>query len=360
MVRAWLLMLACTGCVVEADELVPELKESGDRPTRAGAPDVLGTPAPGGWRFAVLSDLHLPNPHEDAVEQMVAALIDLDVRLVVITGDHTNGSEHDRRRSRADAWWDAVTDALKPLRDAGIAVLPVAGNHDTYTKWQRDAYATAFSDLEEWAAPFKVNAHRGRGLAQPPFAYSVDIDGVHLTLAHVVDQGLDRDVATWITEDLEAAKGARHRLVFGHVPLVSVIAKPSKSFFNQLAPILERGKVDFYVAGHEHVTWDESFALPRGGEFRQVTVGCSSGYYNFQPSAKARARANCAAVPNKRGVQRCTMPNGGEFELGRGRHGRHVQHELLTFVVFTLEGESLDATPMSIDKDGRPRAFYLD
>ncbi|HEX8108949.1 MAG TPA: metallophosphoesterase, partial [Kofleriaceae bacterium] len=119
---------------------------------------VVGPDAPQQWSFAVLSDLHLPNPRVATVDRTIEALIALGVRLVIVTGDHTNGSEKvDHRRSRVQAWWTSVTDVLEPLHDAGISVLPIAGNHDTYLSWQREGYEQAFADLVRWAAPFKVN-----------------------------------------------------------------------------------------------------------------------------------------------------------------------------------------------------------
>src|SRR5512140_2157222 len=94
---------------------------------------VVDPSAPQPWSFAVLSDLHLPNPRAATVDRTIQALIAMNVRLVIVTGDHTNGSDKvDHRRGRVKAWWTAVTDALEPLHDAGIAVLPIAGNHDTY------------------------------------------------------------------------------------------------------------------------------------------------------------------------------------------------------------------------------------
>src|SRR5690242_11669258 len=97
----------------------------------------LGITGPQRWSFAVLSDLHLPNPRSAVIEREVAALIAMGVRFVVVTGDHTNGSAVvDHRQRRVNAWWASVTGALAPLRDAGIAVLPIAGNHDTYLAWQ--------------------------------------------------------------------------------------------------------------------------------------------------------------------------------------------------------------------------------
>jgi predicted phosphodiesterase len=320
---------------------------------------IIDPGAPPPWRFAVLSDLHLPNPRVATVDRTIEALIALGVRLVIVTGDHTNGSDKvDHRRGRVKAWWASVTDALEPLHDAGIAVLPIAGNHDTYLSWQREGYEQAFADLVRWAAPFKVNPGTGRGLARSPYSYSLDLDGVHFALAHVVDQAIDRDVADWLTDDLAAAANARLRLVFGHVPLFSVIRRPARQFVDRFGPILEHGHADFYVAGHEHVAWDETFALPSGDALRQVTVGCASGFYVFSPSRAAQRRAACERQ-GARGTLRCTMPNGGRFELARDRGQGMIEHDANTFTVFTVTTTDVQVTPMTVDGDGHLHAFYL-
>jgi predicted phosphodiesterase len=320
---------------------------------------VFGPGTPQQWSFAVLSDLHLPNPRVATVDRTIEGLIALGVRLVVVTGDHTNGSDKvDHRRGRVKAWWASVTDALEPLHDAGIAVLPIAGNHDTYLSWQREGYEQAFGDLGRWAAPFTVNPSTGRGLARSPYSYSLDFDGVHFALAHVVDQAIDRDVADWLTDDLAAAANARLRLVFGHVPLFSVIRRPARQFVDRFGPILEHGHADFYVAGHEHITWDETFSLPSGDALRQVTVGCTSGFYVFSPSKAAQQRAACERQ-GARGTLSCTMPNGGRFELARDRSQGMIEHDANTFTVFTVTGDDVQVTPMTVDSDGHLHAFYL-
>ena len=320
---------------------------------------LVGPGAAQPWSFAVLSDLHLPNPRAAMVDRAIQALIAMHVRLVIVTGDHTNGSDKvDHRRGRVKAWWAAVTDALQPLHDAGIAVLPIAGNHDTYLSWQREGYEQAFADLGRWAAPFRLNRGTGSGVAGAPYSYSLDVDGVHFALAHVVDQAIDRDVAGWLTDDLAAAASARLRFVFGHVPLFSVIRRPARQFVDRFGPILERGRADLYVAGHEHVTWDETFALRSGDPLRQVTVGCASGFYVFPPSRAAQRRAACERQ-GASGPLRCTMPNGGRFELIRDRSQHLVEHDVNTFTVFTVAGDDVQVTPMTVDADGQPHAFYL-
>ena len=319
----------------------------------------VGPSAPVPWRFAVVSDLHLPNPRAATVGRTIQALIAMHVRLVIVAGDHTNGSDKvDHRRGRVKAWWAAVTEALEPLHEAGIAALPIAGNHDTYLSWQREGYEQAFGDLDRWAEPYQLNRSTARGMARAPYSYSLDVEGVHFALAHVVDQGIDRDVKGWLTDDLAAAARARLRFVFGHVPLFSVVRRPAQQFVDQLGPILETGRADFYVAGHEHVAWDETFTLRSGAPLRQVSVGCASGFYVFPPSKASQQHAACER-PGASGPLRCTMPNGGPFELVRDRSRHLVEHDANTFTVFTVTGDDVEVTPMTVDADGHPHAFYL-
>lgn len=356
------------GCASEPVDVDPPVEE--EEPVAAVEPTIstdalreplqldLGAAGSRHWSFAVLSDLHLPNPRSAVIDREIAALIPMGVRFVVVTGDHTNGSAIvDHRRARVTAWWASITQALAPLRDAGIPVLPIAGNHDTYLAWQREGFERAFGDLAQWAAPLEIHPAAGRGFARAPYSYSVDVDGVHLALANIVDQDVDRDVAAWLTEDLAGAATARIRMVFGHVPLFSVIKRPARHFVAQLGTLLARGRADFYVAGHEHVTWDETFGLDTGELLRQVTVGCASGFYVFAPSKAARRSANCEATGAH--VQRCTMPNGGPFELVRDHGSRMLEHDAATFTVFTVDGDDVEVTPMTVDSEGHVRSFYL-
>jgi 3',5'-cyclic AMP phosphodiesterase CpdA len=350
----------------------------------AGAPPVPGepaaagaaapvTPKPAPWTFAVLSDLHMPRRNLSVVPEMpraIAALVGLRPRFVVITGDHTNGGELDSPATVAASgrWWKVFVDGLRPLRDAGIPVLPVAGNHDAYLPGQRAHYAAAFADLAAWAAPLSLNAPVPAGevrLDRPPFSYSVDVDGVHLSLAHVVGQGLHREVSAWLADDLAKASGAGLRLVFGHVPLSSVIATPNASFVKTFGALLEAGRAASYIAGHEHLVWDEDVALPGGARLRQILIGCTSGFYNWAPSADSRRRARC--TPERVGVAyplRCQMPNGrGEFRLAPNRvnQGRVVQHHLNSFTLITVDGDRIaEVRPMTVDTDGKPWPFYIE
>jgi hypothetical protein len=325
------------------------------------------------WTFAVMSDIHMPRRNLTVVPEVpraIAALVGLRPRFVVITGDHTNGGDKDSPATVAASakWWKVFVDQLRPLRDAGIPVLPVAGNHDAYLAGQRAHYAAAFADLAAWAAPLTLNAAVPAGgrvmLDRPPFSYSIDVDGVHLSLAHVVTQGLHREVAAWLAGDLAKASGAKLRLVFGHVPVSSVIAAPARDFVRSFGGLLEAGRAALYIAGHEHLVWDEDVRLPRGGVLRQVHVGCSSGFYNWSPSADSRTRAGCAPAGAARYPLRCRMPNGGgEFLLAPNKvnAGRVIQHHLNSFTMITVDGGAVtEVRPMTVDESGRARPFYVE
>jgi predicted phosphodiesterase len=330
-------------------------------------PRPLAKPAHKAWSFAVLSDIHAPNDGHmwPAIDRTVAALVAMHVRAVVITGDFTNGASTDgsARVANAAKLWKAIRAALSPLRAAGIAVLPVAGNHDSYLPGHRALYAKAFTDLADWARPFKIHGHGdGVSLVGPPFSYGVDIDDVHFTLAHLVDRRPHPEIESWIASDLDAAKSAKLRFVFGHVPMSSIAVDTSAGYLTRLGAIFTHGHADVAVFGHEHLVWDENVSLPTGGSVREVLVGCTSGFYNYGPSKASMKRAHCASTSygGHADAQRCTMPNGGgTFVLAHGRKGRLLQHARATFTIFTVDGAHVKATPMTLDPKGRPIPFYL-
>lgn len=313
------------------------------------------------WTFAVLSDLHLPNDHAETVRATIAALVKQNVRFVVITGDHTNGSDLFSSRPRGwKSWWPTIRETLQPLRDANIPILPIAGNHDTYWPWQREAYARAFADLRDLAAPLTITADSGpSAIARARFSYAIDVDDIHLVFANIVAQHVHPDVGKWLANDLAAAQHARRRIVFGHVPVSSIIRAPKPVFAARLGAILEAGHVSHYVAGHEHIVWDETIVLPRGGTLEQISVGCSSGFYQYEPSVSSRMQARCERMRGKHDPMRCTMPDGGgEFMITTGRKRRRVQHFKASYTLFTIDGDAIRVKPMTII-DGEPRPFYL-
>lgn len=358
---AIVLMLVATtlGCRSPA----PPHSLRGPAPSPPAAAQPVPRPEPrAAWTIAVISDVHiaLDGSIPTKLHQVVAAVIESRPRLVVVTGDFTDGGPRDpaSRVALAPRWWRAARQSLRPLRAAGIPVLPIAGNHDSELPAHRIAYAAAWRDLDRWAAPLEIwGNHQPASrvaLDAAPFSYGVDVDGVHLTLTHIVGASLDPAVARWIAGDLAAAGGARLRVVFGHVPMSSIVTEPRRGFVAELGGILATGRADLYVAGHEHLVWDDDVALSGGASLRQLLVGTASAPWQFEPSAAARRRARCVSLESR---MRCIMPRGGAaFELCRAR-GRWLEAERYAFVLITIDGATIHARAIAIDDQGRAVPF---
>jgi len=339
--RAAVLLLAACGSHAQSDATPPP------SPPRdaavAPAVDAAAPAPPAPLTFAVLSDLHLPNPKPDTAK-IIAAVIAAHPRFVAIVGDFTNGS--DKRDNADPKAWEAVDAALAPIRAAHIPILPVAGNHDSYFAHQRALYAKEFADLAAWTAP--LVPHGGdKGLAAAPFSYAVDVDGVHVAMVHLTGGHVDPAVQQWLRDDLAAAHGVK--IVMGHVPMISIngARKPNE----QLAAVIPG--VDAVIMGHEHLVWDED--VPFGhATIHEIVVGCGSGFYNYAPSPASRKRAHCTPTADRVPHEHCTMPHGGgAFDLAKGRKDRMLEHALATYTLVTV-GASVEATPMTADGP-----FYL-
>jgi calcineurin-like phosphoesterase family protein len=128
------------------------------------------TSASASWTIAVVSDLHIPRNGSipTMLRQVVAAVIASQPRVVVVTGDLTDGDPWDLpwRIHEAPGWWRAARQSLEPIRARGIPVLPIAGNHDSSLPVYRMDCMTAWDDLDRWASPLAI-----RGNRQSPHAY---------------------------------------------------------------------------------------------------------------------------------------------------------------------------------------------
>lgn len=318
----------------------------------------LSSPPP--VTIAVISDLHLAADAEEIppprARRAIAAVLAAHPSFVVITGDFTNGEPDERRgqvRFKAHAW-NTVRKLLQPLRDAGIPVLPVAGNHDSYLPGQRDHYAATFADLDAWAAPLTVNRS-----PLAPFDYSIDVGRIHLSFAHLVDMQLRPEVGAFLATDLASpsAAAADVRIVFAHVPFSSVMAEPNAHFAARVGGLLAAGGADLYVSGHEHMEWDEDVRLPDGSSIRQIIVGPATGGYNFGPSGKARRRAGCHRVAGDR-LLHCAMPKTGlPFALMHKRLGGYRQTQRASFTLLTIDGTSVTTRIVAIGDKGRTEPF---
>lgn len=317
--------------------LITGIAWSASNPAQA---DMARGSVPEPWQFAVISDIHV-NPKgrvAPAFRRLVSGLVALKPRLVVITGDSTNGNVGDRYAlERVRLWWKALHLALAPLRAAGIPVFAIEGNHDSYRLPHQQGYAEAWAGLAQEVAPIALSG-------PAPQNYSFDVDGVHFTMLHVVDQALEDPVRTWLRYDLESprAKSARLRFAFGHVPLQSAMGRTSQRFGRALGPELLKGRVSAYIAGHEHLFWDETLKI--GGQpLRQLTVGTASGTYNYPLNPRVYAE-HCQGT-------KCELPASRQsFALDPGTR---QQKSKVTLLIVTINPDGYGTRFMALDDAGK-------
>jgi peptidoglycan hydrolase-like protein with peptidoglycan-binding domain len=293
--------------------------------------------------IAVLGDVHVTTGGAvpAAFTAVVRAVSALRPRCVVLGGDATSGNPDDGYAiERVRTWWHAFQGALAPFRAAGTPILAIAGNHDFYTKAHQDGYREAWADLQSWAAPLAI-------AGTPPLSYSCDVDGFHLSLAHVIDQDIAGDVARWLAADLAGAAAAKARICFGHVPLVSAMGHSSTSFRASFGGLLAAGRATLYLSGHEHLVWDEVLDVP-GGKVRQVIVGTPGASYTY-PLRPDLVGRYCVGA-------RGTLPGSGAVFTIDPATGSQAQQ--VAFVLLECEDDgTVRVRPMALDKDGSVMDF---
>ena len=321
----------------------------------AGAAARAADPAAGpGWKFAVLSDIHV-GKQADPAQSLGASLKDIIQRLVeerpdfvVIAGDFTRGNPNDNvSLEKVRTWWLNIQAGMKPLADAGIPVVPLPGNHDFYTPAQRQAYEEAWKYFQPSLAAFDIQG-------SPPFYYSFTHKDAHFVQLRIVDQEIAKDEEAWLKKDLAQAQSAGLRFAFGHVPLASAMAsKPNLSFKKQLGGLLADGNVAAYICGHEHLDWDQKQEF-NGRPLRQIIVGSAmNDPYTFAIRKELYA-SYCRACDGE-----CMMPYTGKHFATDPKTRLQKLHQ--TFYMFEVSPEFKDgysATPYTLDENGRLAPFY--
>ncbi|MBK9966652.1 MAG: DUF1566 domain-containing protein [Holophagales bacterium] len=171
-------------------------------------PAVPGTSAPStAWRFAVVGDTHVTANSFAVPAEIVSALLNESVDLVLVPGDLVEGGKgatSAQMQRQLEVWQRTMA----PLTDAGIGVYPVRGNHEADVPGGASAWAAAFSGVHALPA----NGPEG----ETGLTYS-------FTSKNALFVGLDeyeslhRVTQPWLDAQL-AARTAPHVFVFGHEP----------------------------------------------------------------------------------------------------------------------------------------------
>lgn len=169
------------------------------------------------------------------------------------------------------AWFTASEDVI----DA-IPVMPVAGNHESYTPYR------SFSKPTYFTAQFRVPQNGPEGLAGQ--VYSFNVGNVHFVAldtqageqARFMSDLLERQGA-WLEEDLRKSD-KQWKIVLMHRPVFNNRTYVDNPNVQQIfAPIFEKYRVNIVFSGHDHVV---ARARPNGGTVYAATGRSGSKTYS--------------------------------------------------------------------------------
>lgn len=231
-----------------------------------------------GIRIAVISDLNgsygstdYGRPVHAAVRRIVAERPDL----VIVAGDMVAGQRVNPKLQASEiaAMWAGFEAAVAgPLRQAGIPMLAVPGNHD----------ASAYSGFEAERRAFEAASAGWRpdlwfvSDEDWPFRFAAEVGDVLVVGLDVTVPGLPAPPQMdWLAR-LLAAESGRHRavLVVGHLPLRPVSQGRERDIIGDEAfqDLLSEGGAAAYLSGHHH-----AFSATRIGPVLHVAQGALGG-----------------------------------------------------------------------------------
>ncbi|NVK55613.1 MAG: metallophosphoesterase [Alteromonadaceae bacterium] len=237
------------------------------------------------WTFLVVGDWGR-NGHfaqRDVAKWMDIAAYQFDVEAIISTGDnfYDNGVA-----SVNDPYWQTSFESIYHGPHLFLDWYVVLGNHDYRGNWQAQIDYSNIS--RRWTMPAQYFDKR---VTTP--------DGGSLHLVFIDTSPLNPDYQheekyretqaqdanaqlAWFRNTLETNQDADWTIVIGHHPLYSSGKRYGKNqaVRNVIEPILERYKVDAYIAGHEH---DLQHNQPAG---RTVAHFVSGGGSEIRPTAQ--------------------------------------------------------------------------
>lgn len=235
-------------------------------PLAAAGAAGLGLPPRGDRRLVLISDLNASygsTTYIPEVGQGIALIPSLRPDLVMCAGDMVAGQKASLGTTQLQAMWAGFDrQVLRPLRRAGLPFVPAMGNHDASSSLVGGRFA--FERERQEASRYWRRQQGDLGLTYAdasgfPFFYSVLQGGLFLLVLDASSAQIPAEQLRWAERSLTSAgaRGARRRLVMGHLPLLGV-SQGRDTAGNVLAQslelrqLLERAQVEAYISGHQH------------------------------------------------------------------------------------------------------------
>jgi len=153
---------------------------------------------------------------------------------------------------------------------ARVPLMPTPGNHDLHA---RSAYRDLFAPVAD-----------GDDAGGPHYAFDWGAAHFDSVASPAFARGAPAGVA-WLASDLAAAAARPWRVVFLHEPLWTAGAKATVPGLRAvLAPVLDAGRVDLVLAGHQHFYERARPACLTRPDARVVEIISGGGGANLDPA----------------------------------------------------------------------------
>lgn len=262
-------------------------------------PSTPSTPEPGddikdsakSLKIHAFADMNIDTSgtYASATTSIVKSMIARQPAAILGVGDYIDGEKKSLSDSTYVNMWNQFSKkVLSFMRDANIPFLPTPGNHDAYYAQERRLYDSFWGGnkpnveyVDDDNFPFYYSF-----IKEDVFFVSLD-DANYSKLSNRTAQ------LAWLKEQLSSAraKGARARVVYGHIPLYSIVSSKANSSTvyengvlagerrtagsNTLEAILLSHNVDLVIFGHSHGFYSGHYTYPDGKKLQVVSMPCA-------------------------------------------------------------------------------------
>lgn len=276
----------------------PDIPSTPSAPVTPGHPTTPTSPELGGdtgsarsLKIHAFSDMNIntDGTYSSSTISIVKSMISRQPSAILGVGDYIDGEKKTLSDSTYVSMWNSFErKVLSFIQAARIPFLPTPGNHDAYYSQERRLYDSYWSTRKP-NIEYVDDDHF-------PFYYSFiqeDVFFVSLDDANYSKLSNRTAQLNWLKEQLSSARAleARARVVYGHIPLYSIVSTKANSstvYENgvltgerrtggsfTLESILLSHNVDLVIFGHSHSFYSGDYTYPDGKKLKVVSMPCA-------------------------------------------------------------------------------------
>lgn len=248
-------------------------------------------------RFNAFADMNVntDGTYSSHTQAIVQRMTSSNPAVILGLGDYIDGESKTLSESTYIKMWQAFKKkVVTPIESARIPFLPSPGNHDAYYSHERELYREFWNTYKA-----SIDYVNDRNF---PFYYSFMKDGVFFVSLDDANYSKLSDRTAqlnWLKEQLSSARAqsARARVVYGHIPLYSIVSTSANSstvYENgvlkserrtngsfTLEAILLSHRVDLVLFAHSHGFYPGHYVYPDGKKLRVVSLPCAGGSQRY-------------------------------------------------------------------------------